>query len=139
MSLLRPILFAATALALAASPALAGPRDDILKGYAAAAKAADPSFTGFSADRGKAFYLADHTGGHPETPSCSTCHGKNPAEPGKTRTGKSIDPMAVSVSTKRFTDYQRVEKWFGRECQGVLGRECTAQEKGDFIKFLASR
>jgi hypothetical protein len=29
-----------------------------------------------------------------------------------------------------------VEKWFTRTCQDVLGRACTAQEKGDFITYM---
>jgi len=29
-----------------------------------------------------------------------------------------------------------VEKWFKRNCKDVLARECTAQEKADFVAFL---
>ena len=45
--------------------------------------------------------------------------------------------MAVSVTPERFTDAAKVEKWFGRNCNTVLGRECTALEKGDFITYLS--
>ena len=94
---------------------------------------------GFSAERGKAFFLARHAGGEADTPSCSTCHTSNPAQPGRTRAGKDIAPMAVSQSPNRFGDLAKAEKWFLRNCSSVLGRECTAQEKGDFITFMASQ
>jgi hypothetical protein len=47
--------------------------------------------------------------------------------------------MAVSTNPVRFTDAKDVEKRFGRDCKNVLGRACTAREKGDFITFLASQ
>ena len=40
---------------------MAGPRDDILATYAAAAKAADAGFAGFDAGRGKALYEQQNT------------------------------------------------------------------------------
>ena len=130
--------FMALALVTAslAVPAMAGPRDDIVAGYASAAKAADPAFSGFDAARGKALYEAQHTASA-ESPSCASCHSASPLKAGKTRAGKAIDPMAVSVTPERFTDLEKVEKWFGRNCNTVLGRECTAIEKGDFITYLS--
>ena len=97
----------------------------------------DPAFAGFSADRGKAFFLASHGSG--DTPSCSTCHTTDPTNLGRTRVGKAIKPMAVSANPDRFTDLAKVEKWFRRNCNTVLGRECTPAEKGDFIAFMTSR
>lgn len=121
-----------------AGTALADPaRDAILKTYAEAAKAADANFAGFSADRGKELFLSQHQGETPDITSCSSCHIKDPAKPGRTRAGKAIDPMAVSVTPSRFTDAAKVEKWFGRNCKSVLGRECSATEKGDFITYLS--
>jgi hypothetical protein len=32
----------------------------------------------------------------------------------------------------------KVEKWFKRNCKDVLDRECTVQEKADFVAFLIS-
>jgi hypothetical protein len=70
----------------------------------------------------------------------TSCHGENPSVPGKNaKTGKVIEPMAVSANPKRFTDRAEVEKWFKRNCQQVLGRECTPGEKGDFITFMAGQ
>jgi cytochrome c peroxidase len=122
--------------ALLAAPAMAGPRDTIVEGYAAAAKAADAGFAGFDAARGKALYSQQNTASA-ESPSCASCHSASPLEAGKTRAGKVIDPMAVSVTPDRFTDAEKVEKWFGRNCNTVLGRDCTALEKGDFITYLS--
>jgi Domain of unknown function (DUF1924) len=126
------------ALALLASAALAGGgREAILAGLAATARQADPGFAGFSAERGRQFFLAQHVEGKIDTPSCTTCHTRDPTVPGRTRALKPIAPMAVSKTPDRFTDPAKVDKWFYRNCMSVLGRECTAVEKGDFIAYLA--
>jgi hypothetical protein len=114
-------------------------RDAVLAQLAAEAKQSDPSFTSFSADRGAQFWQAQHTGGKPDIPSCTTCHTKDPTAEGRTRAGKTIAPMAVSRTPDRFTDPAKVEKWFGRNCNIVLGRPCTAAEKGDIITFLSTQ
>jgi hypothetical protein len=107
-------------------------RDAIIQKYANEA-----GVKSFSADAGKIFFMSNHTGGKPDTPSCSTCHTKDPTAEGKARTGKAIDPMAVSANPARFTDAAKVEKWLRRNCNTVLGRECTAQEKGDVLTYLS--
>lgn len=122
-----------------ATRAAADSRAAILADLATQAKAADPAFTGFSAERGAAFFAATHTGGKPDTPSCTTCHGTSPQEPGKTRAGKVIAPLAVSKTPDRYTDTAKVAKWFQRNCTSVLGRECTAVEQGDFLTFMISQ
>ncbi len=125
---------------LAVGPATAEPaRDAILADLLLQAKTADGGFGGFAAERGKGFFLASPASGKPDTPSCTTCHTPSPQNTGKTRAGKEIKPMAVSANPARFTDPAEVEKWFGRNCNSVLGRDCTAAEKGDFITFMASQ
>jgi len=114
-------------------------RDAILADLAAEAKAANAAFTGFSAERGATFFAATHTGGEPDMPSCTTCHSTSPHQPGRTRAGKNIEPMAVSKTPNRYTDAKEVAKWFRRNCKSVLGRECTAVEKGDFLTFMISQ
>jgi hypothetical protein len=137
---IAPLAVAALAGVLIASVALADPaRDAILGALADHAKQADAAFAGFSADRGQAFWTATHSGGKPDTPSCTSCHGGDPAVAGATRAGKPIGPMAVSVAPDRFTDAAKVDKWFLRNCNGVLGRACTALEKGDVITYLSSK
>jgi hypothetical protein len=130
---MKPLFFAAAVVSLSAAAIAATPRQAILDGYANEA-----GVTAFSAERGKVFFEANHTGGKPASPSCTTCHGTNPREAGRTRAGKVIEPMAVSTNPQRFTDPAFVEKWFGRNCDSVLGRACTASEKGDFIAFMSS-
>lgn len=114
-------------------------RDAILAEFRAQAKQEDPSFTAFSAERGKAFFHAKQVGGKPDTPSCIACHTETPQAKGRTRAGKEIDPIAVSGKPTRFTDPAEVAKWFRRNCKSVLGRECTAAEKGDFITFMTGQ
>ena len=111
--------------------ALAGPREDLLAQYAAAAKT-----TGFSAARGQVLHTQNFSGGKPGTPSCTTCHGKDTRGAGRAPTGKAIEPVAVSVTPTRYTDPAKVEKWFKRNCIEVMGRECTPQEKGDWLAFV---
>jgi len=134
------ILFTIAGLVLAAGVALADDRRDaILTDFASQAKAADAKFAAFSADRGKAFWFADHAGGKPDSPSCTVCHTKDPKAKGQSRAGKELKPMAVSKTPDRFTDPEKVAKWFLRNCTTVLGRECTPIEKGDVVTFLASQ
>lgn len=112
----------------------------LLTEYAAAAKAADPAFAGFSAERGQALYLGPHKGGKPETPACAACHTPDPRNAGRhVSTGRDILPMALSANPKRFADRADVEKRFARDCPGVLGRDCSPSEKGDFITYLIGR
>jgi hypothetical protein len=135
---------ALTLVAAAAAVLAAGAgdprRDAILAGYAAEAKAADLGFTGFSAERGRALYLGPHQGGSGEANACAACHTPDPRRPGwHVKTGRAIEPMAVSANPARFTDAADIEKRFRRDCKNVLGRACTPAERGDFVTFLAGR
>ena len=103
------------------------------------AKKADPSVKSFSAEEGHKFFLAKHVNKeNGEERSCSKCHTSDPKQKGQTPVGKSIEPMAMSVNKDRFTERAKVEKWFKRNCQWVLGRQCTAKEKGDYIAYMSS-
>ena len=117
----------------------AGPREDLLNRYASDAKASDPKFSTFSAARGQALHTARHTTGKPDTPACTQCHGDKPRNAGRTPTGKSIEPMAVSANPTRYSDPAKVEKWFRRNCNEVLGRACTPAEKGDWLAYMISQ
>ena len=108
---------------------------DLQRGYEAAARAEAPGFSGFSAQRGEAFFQSTHGGDW----SCSTCHTRDPLAPGKhTVTGKNISPLAPAANPGRFVDAAKVEKWFRRNCSDVLRRDCTAVEKGDVLTYLTS-
>ncbi len=131
---------AAAVISFAAGAAEAGGPRDMLKLYEKQAReAGDYPEGGFSAERGKAFYQARHKGGKPATPSCATCHTDSPLKAGRTRTGKVIQPMAISRTPDRYSDPEKVAKWFRRNCRSVLGRECTPREKGDFLTFMISQ
>lgn len=75
-----------------------------------------------------------------ELMACATCHGSDFAKSGKHhKTGKVIEPMSRKVNAERFTDVKKIEKWFKRNCKDAWGRECTAQEKTDFLTFLLAQ
>ncbi len=106
-------------LAAAALAAIAG-----LTGPAGAAP--DPA-------RGQQFFNATHG----REWSCSSCHTATPTVTGKhANTGKPIEPLAPAANPKRFADAAKTEKWFRRNCNDVLGRECSAGEKADVLAWL---
>jgi len=131
----------AALLALAAGPLVApaaspdGAIDQLLEQYRAAG-AGD-----FSAARGAAAWRQRVTpadGGEPR--HCGACHGDDLRAPGRhLRTGKSIEPLAPSANPARLGELRQIEKWLLRNCKWTWGRECTAQEKGDFLQFLRTQ
>ena len=123
----------ALAILLFAPAASAATPADIARGYAEQAKQTAPQFSGFSGARGKAFFESRHGGEW----SCASCHTANPIAPGRhAKTGKMIAPLAPAGDAERFTSLDKVEKWFRRNCNDVLDRVCTAQEKGDVLAYL---
>jgi uncharacterized protein DUF1924 len=126
---------AAILVATAAIPALAAAPGELQKRLESEARAADPAFAGFSAQRGGRFFSSPHGNDW----SCASCHTENPAAAGRhAKTGKTIAPLAPAANPERFTDAATAEKWFRRNCNDVLGRACTAQEKGDVLQYLMS-
>ena len=53
-------------------------------------------------------------------------------------TGKAISPLAPAFNPKRFSDAAKTEKWFRRNCNDVVGRECSNAEKADLLAWLIS-
>ncbi|MBL8336459.1 MAG: DUF1924 domain-containing protein [Rhodoferax sp.] len=85
------------------------------------------------AERGRVFFTSRHGGEW----SCSSCHGNPPVQAGKhASTGKPIDPMAPAANAAAFTSTAKVDKWFRRNCNDVLQRECSASEKADVLAYL---
>ncbi|TAN64183.1 DUF1924 domain-containing protein [bacterium] len=112
---------------------------ELVNAYLADARKNDPSVKGFSAEDGKKFFNQKRVHSIKKVEmSCVNCHTTNPMQPGKTPVGKVIEPLAPSANKERFTDTKKIEKWFKRNCEGVLQRECTPKEKGDFITYLFS-
>ena len=72
--------------------------------------------------------------------SCTTCHTNDLRQAGKhQRTGKPIDALAPSVNPERLTDVKKIKKWLRRNCKWTLGRVCTAQQKGNILRYLQSQ
>lgn len=102
--------------------------------YRAAAKQENPAFKDFSATAGRKLY-SSKVGDL----ACASCHTDSPLAAGKhVKTNKEILPLAPAANPKRFSDFANVEKWFKRNCNDVLKRACTAQEKGDFMAYVLS-
>jgi cytochrome c553 len=69
--------------------------------------------------------------------SCASCHTQDLTATGKhVKTNKEIKPMAPSVNRERLSNSKKVEKWFKRNCKWTLSRECTAQEKVNFLLYI---
>jgi hypothetical protein len=118
-----------------ASTAYAETSAGLMTGYTAEAARATPGFAP-SAERGQAFFMRKW-GVSKTMPSCATCHSDQPTAEGKhVVTSKRIEPISPAVNPKRFSSSAKVEKWFRRNCQEVVGRECSTMEKADFIQFV---
>lgn len=88
-----------------------------------------------SISKGEQFFNAKHG----KEWSCASCHENPPNHDTKhIVTGKVIKPLAPSANPARFTDDAKVDKWFKRNCNDVLGRDCSAQEKADVLAWLMS-
>lgn len=111
--------------------------ENILQNYEVKARAEIKDFKGFLADRGRSLYMREERNGGSAV-SCSSCHTPDPTKTGRTRANKDIKPLAPSANAKRFTNLKHVEKWFARNCDDVLKRDCTLVEKGDFMTYLLS-
>ena len=69
--------------------------------------------------------------------SCASCHTNNLKKQGKhVKTKKIIKPLSTQVNPKRLTKVKKINKWLKRNCKFTYKRECSAQEKMDFIEFI---
>ena len=99
---------------------------DLLKSYETQSGKANSA-------RGEQFFNAKHG----KEWSCASCHENPPNHDTKhIVTGKVIKPLAPSANPVRFTDEVKAEKWFKRNCNDVLDRDCTAQEKAEVLSWL---
>ncbi len=122
-----PSLVLAFALTLAPLVARAATATELLGHYAQ--QAGRPA----AAARGQALFTSQHG----RDWSCASCHGATPVRPGQhAATGKPIGALAPAANAERFTDPAKVEKWFRRNCNDVLGRECAPAEKADVLAWL---
>jgi len=122
---LRDLVAALAGPLLLIGPVAAATPAELLSQYSAHSPA--------QAERGRQFFTSRHGGEW----SCASCHGSQPTLPGRhAATGKRIATLAPAFSPERFTDPAKVEKWFRRNCNDVVGRECTAGEKADVLSWL---
>jgi hypothetical protein len=128
-------LLACGMLLLVIESACAAPVDELLQQYGG------QGGRNFSAAAGEQFWdrqVTDAKSG--EQRRCSLCHSTDLRRVGKhATTGKAIEPLAPSANPQRLTDKEKIEKWLLRNCKWTLGRECTAQEKGDVLVFIRGR
>lgn len=112
--------------------------EQLLKEFEVQAKVFDPKFIKFNITAGEKIFRTERIHSKGDKISCMTCHTPDPKKSGLTRANKVIEPIAPVVNPERFTDMIKVNKWFKRNCNDVLERECTIQEKGDFIAYMMS-
>lgn len=125
-------VFVSLSLLAAPGAAMAADAAGFLAGYQTEARKADAAFAA-SAQRGEQFFTSQHG----REWSCASCHGATPTVQGRhAKTAKVIAPLAPKANAERFTDAARVEKWFRRNCNDVLGRACTPAEKADVLAYL---
>ena len=105
---------------------------------AALKKSKAGQFKSFTVEAGRDFYLKRRTW-QTTDPTCSNCHTEDPMKAGKhSETGKPIKPLAPAANPERFTDTAKIEKSFSEHCVDLLGRNCEAAEKGNFLTYLMS-
>lgn len=127
MRLLTHMKIVTVCVAMISSCVFAATPAEVLSNYSAQAGAvAQPA-------RGQQLFTTKHG----KEWSCATCHSSAPTVDGKhATTGKLINPLAPAFNPERFTDIAKSDKWFRRNCNDVMGRECTAVEKADVLAWL---
>ena len=124
---------ASLSLTLAAIVALLSPTAHAITPAEQLAAYSAQAGTPAQAARGEQFFTTKHG----KDWSCASCHTAIPTVDGKhASTGKLISPMAPAFNPQRFTDTAKTEKWFRRNCNDVVGRECSAAEKADVLAWL---
>ena len=124
------VLFGTLGIAMTA-PAHAATPAELLAGYQAQAGApARP-------ERGQALFTTASKQGLKL--SCASCHANVPT---KTSTHplseKPIAALAPAFNPARFTDADKVERYFRLNCKEVFERDCSAAEKADVLSWLMS-
>ena len=120
-------LAGATLIAALATATQAATPADLQAAYSA--QAATPAVP----ERGQQLF----TSRHGREWSCSSCHGAVPTQAGRHASpGKPFAPVAPAFNPERFVDAAKTEKWLRRNCNDVMGRECSPAEKADVISWL---
>jgi len=123
-SLLVTLLITSNALAM-------GPQQRIIIDQIIGSAPTKPSFPA-----GESIYRTKGKSGL----SCESCHSPDPQHNGEHQsTKKLIKPLDPKTNAARFTDAEKVAKWFRRNCNDVFGRPCEPQEKANFLTWLTQR
>ena len=124
-----PALLLGAAAATLTLPAMAGDTSAAQQLERWSAQAGTPG----NAEQGRDFFNARHGGEW----SCSSCHGNPPVKSGEhASTGKDIAPLAPAFNARAFSDTAHIDKWFRRNCNDVLERECSTAEKANVLAYL---
>lgn len=109
----------------------------LIRKYSIIAKNNDTKYSGPSAVNGKRFFNKENKIFNGKEMACATCHTSNPANSGRNIiTGKSIPPLSPVIYKKRFSNLDKVEDQFTKHCNDILGNDCSAKEKADYITYL---
>lgn len=69
--------------------------------------------------------------------SCSSCHTNNLNDSGlHVKTKKIIKPLSPTKNAKRLSSTKKINKWLKRNCKFTFNRECTLDEKINFIEYI---
>ena len=108
----------------------------LTKKYIGIAQTVNPEFVS-SVTEGKMFFNRKFKLKNGKEAACASCHTTNPADTGKNiLTGKAIAPLSPAVNNKRFKSLDKVEEKFTEHCNEIIGTDCTAAEKANYIVYL---
>ena len=111
--------------------------EKLAKKYTTIAKTVNASYDAPSSMDGKMFFNRKIKAPNGKEVACASCHTSNPANAGKNIvTGRSIAPLSPIVNAKRFNDLEKVEDKFTEHCNDIIGADCSAAEKANFIAYL---
>lgn len=131
------LLAALLGIATFSATATEASAEKLLQKYTGIAKTINPEFTKASATDGKIFFNRKIKLADGKETACASCHTSNPADTGKhIVTKKTIRPLSPTVNPKRFTNLDKVEDKFTEHCNDIIGADCSAIEKANFIAYL---
>lgn len=120
------LLFTLCGMAIAVQAGDTTPEQQLQRWTEQASRAPD-------AQAGKIFFSTTHG----REWSCASCHGAPPIRDGKhASTGKRIAPLAPAFNSLAWAQSSRIDKWLRRNCNDVVGRECSPTEKADVLAYL---
>jgi cytochrome b len=88
------------------------------------------------ATQGKALWNQNGVSGY----SCASCHNtdlRTTRQHVKTR--KRIEPLSPAINPKRLTNTKKINKWLTRNCRFVYKRDCSVEEKINFIEYIQTQ